>query len=64
MLDAAPRQGAVVRGFAPPGTERLLLDGEPLPLAGDGRFLIGLDRDAPPRALLVAELAGAGRCRA
>jgi len=61
LLDAAPRQGAVVRGFAPPGTARLLLDGQPLAVAPDGRFVIGLDRDAPPRAVLVAELAGGGQ---
>ena len=59
-LDGAPAQGALVRGTAPAGTAALTLDGATVPLAADGRFLIGFDRDAPPAARLVARL-GDGR---
>ncbi|WP_240499999.1 M23 family metallopeptidase [Sphingomonas montana] len=54
MLSGAVRQGGLVRGTAPAGTTALTLDGETLAMAPDGRFLIGLDRDAPPTARLVA----------
>jgi murein DD-endopeptidase MepM/ murein hydrolase activator NlpD len=56
-LSAAPIQGALVRGTAPPGTVALSLDGRDVPLAADGRFLLGFDRDAGPDALLVARTA-------
>lgn len=56
-LDGRVEQGALVRGAAPAGTVTLALDGAPLPLADDGRFLIGFDRDAPAAARLVARLA-------
>lgn len=55
-----PRQGALVRARAPAGTVALALDGREMPLASDGRFLIGFDRDAGPYARLVARL-GSGR---
>jgi hypothetical protein len=55
-LEGALRQGALVRGTAPSGTVALTLDGRPVPMAPDGRFLIGFDRDAAPRARLVARL--------
>src|SRR5688500_12979423 len=35
-------QGGLVLGRAPSGTAALLLDGRPVPLAADGRFLLGL----------------------
>lgn len=47
-------QGGVVSGTAPAGTVTLTLDGKPVPVASDGRFLIGFDRDAGPSAQLVA----------
>ena len=50
-------QGALVRGRAPRGTTALLLDGRHVPLAEDGRFIIGLDRDQGPEARLRALLA-------
>ncbi|HEV2818480.1 MAG TPA: M23 family metallopeptidase [Allosphingosinicella sp.] len=50
-------QGALVRGRAPAGTVALALDGRAVPLAPDGRFLLGFDRDAPAGAALVARLA-------
>jgi len=57
LLDAAPAQGRLVHGFAPSGTTELLLDGSPVPLAPDGRFVIGFDRDARAEAVLVARFA-------
>lgn len=57
LLEAAPEQGRLVYGFAPAGTAELLLDGAPVPLAPDGRFVIGFDRDARPDAVLVARFA-------
>jgi len=60
---APPVQGALVRGNAPPGTVALALDGREVPLAPDGRFLIGFDRDAPARMTLAARLAGGGEIR-
>lgn len=45
-IDGEPVQGALLIGHAPPGA-RVELDGRPLALADDGRFLIGLGRDAP-----------------
>jgi murein DD-endopeptidase MepM/ murein hydrolase activator NlpD len=51
LLDA-PAQGALVRGVAPAGTRSLTLDGHHVPVAPDGQFLIGFDRDAAPVAIL------------
>jgi murein DD-endopeptidase MepM/ murein hydrolase activator NlpD len=56
-LEGSPAQGALIRGTAPAGTVALTLDGRDVPFAADGRFLLGLDRDAPPDAALVARLA-------
>jgi hypothetical protein len=56
-VDGVLQQGALVRGAAPAGTVELSLDGRPVPLAADGRFLLGFDRDAPATARLVARLA-------
>jgi murein DD-endopeptidase MepM/ murein hydrolase activator NlpD len=53
----APRQGALVRGIAPAGTAELLLDGAPVPVAPDNRFIIGFDRDHGAAAMLSARLA-------
>ena len=47
-------QGGMVIGTAPAGTTVLTLDGAPIRLAPDGRFLIGFGRDHGPAALLVA----------
>ncbi len=47
-------QGGTVLGTAPALTSRVTLDGRNVPLAPDGRFLIAFDRDAAPRAELVA----------
>jgi murein DD-endopeptidase MepM/ murein hydrolase activator NlpD len=56
-LAGAIEQGAALLGTAPAGTVRLTLDGADVPLASDGRFLIAFDRDAGPRATLVATTA-------
>ena len=53
-------QGRLVRATAPPGTVSVTLDGRPVPLAPDRRFLLGFDRDAPATAWLVVRL-GDGR---
>lgn len=50
-------QGGVVSGTAPAGTSSLRLGNEIVPLAGDGRFVLGFDRDAPPVLMLEARLA-------
>nr|WP_225883470.1 M23 family metallopeptidase [Sphingomonas aliaeris] len=49
-------QGGTVIGIAPAGTATLTLDGAPVTVAPDGRFLIAFDRDAGPSATLVATL--------
>jgi hypothetical protein len=56
-LNGTPRQGVALLGKAPPDTQTLLLDGVPVYLAPDKRFIIAFDRDAPPSALLRATLA-------
>ena len=52
-----PRQGSLVRGRAAVGTVALELDGKPVALAADRRFIIGFDRDHGPKARLVARSA-------
>lgn len=49
-------QGGVATGTAPRGTTLLNLDGKPVQIAPDRRFLIAFDRDAGPSATLVARL--------
>ncbi|GAA3699992.1 M23 family metallopeptidase [Sphingomonas cynarae] len=51
-IEGAAIQGGLVRGIARPGAT-LMLDGRPVPVAADGRFILGFDRDAGPAALLV-----------
>ncbi|VVT00274.1 Peptidase [Sphingomonas aurantiaca] len=50
-------QGGLILGTAPTGTRALTLDGKPIALSPDGRFLAGFDRDAGPQAVLAATLA-------
>jgi murein DD-endopeptidase MepM/ murein hydrolase activator NlpD len=64
QLSGAPVQGGLVRGTAPAGTVALALDGRAVPLAADGRFLLGFDRDARPTASLVARAANGEEIRA
>ena len=53
-------QGGWLKGSVPAGTVVLTLDGSPVEVAPDGRFLIAFDRDAGPAAALAAKL-GDGR---
>jgi len=43
---AAGEQGALLSGTVTPADGTLTLDGEPIAVASDGRFIIGFDRDA------------------
>jgi murein DD-endopeptidase MepM/ murein hydrolase activator NlpD len=54
-LNGPAMQGALLRGAAPSGTVALALDGKPVPLAEDGSFVVGFDRDQATSALLVAK---------
>jgi murein DD-endopeptidase MepM/ murein hydrolase activator NlpD len=56
-LDGPPVQGGLVRGQVPEGTRRLTLDGAPVAVGRDGRFVVGFDRDHGPTALLMADFA-------
>lgn len=60
VLTGSPGQGAAMTGQVPPGTA-LTLDGRPVPVASDGRFLIAFDRDAGPVATLAATFPDARR---
>lgn len=63
VLSGPTVQGGLVIGTAPRGATLLTLDGNAVPLAPDGRFLIAFDRDAGPSALLVARLANGAEMR-
>ena len=54
-------QGGLVRGRAPPATASLTLDGKPVRLDGEGRFILGFDRDQGSSASLVAQRADGSR---
>src|SRR5690554_887006 len=49
-------QGGVMLGDAPAGTRSLTLDGEPVLVAEDGKFIIAFNRDAGQSAQMVATL--------
>ena len=49
-------QGGLILATAPAGTRTVTLDGKPIALAPDGRFIAGFDRDAGPQASLTATL--------
>jgi murein DD-endopeptidase MepM/ murein hydrolase activator NlpD len=55
-----PVQGGLIAGRVPAGTVALTLDGKPVAVAPDGRFIVGFDRDAPPAATLAATLRSGG----
>lgn len=59
-LDGTLRQGGLALGTVPAGTTALTLNGRPVAIAADGRFLIAFDRDAAPSATLVAAVANGG----
>ncbi|VVT20283.1 Peptidase [Sphingomonas sp. EC-HK361] len=50
-------QGGLIIATAPRGAVGVAFDGKPIPLTPDGRFPIGLDRDAGADALLTATFA-------
>lgn len=53
-LNRAPQQGTIALGTVPVGTLRLVKDGADIPIAADGRFIIGFGRDHAPIAVVVA----------
>lgn len=64
FLFEGPRiQGGLVRGTAPSGARAISLDGQPVLLAHDGRFILGLDRDQAGLAVVEAQLNGGGMVR-
>ena len=54
VLTGPATQGGLLAGTVPAGTATLVLDGKPVAVAPDGRFIIGFDRDAAASAILVA----------
>jgi murein DD-endopeptidase MepM/ murein hydrolase activator NlpD len=50
-------QGGVVFGTAPAGSMRVTVDGTPVRLTGDTRFVAGFGRDNPATAVIVAHFA-------
>ncbi|HEX8486461.1 M23 family metallopeptidase [Sphingomonas sp.] len=57
-LSGTPIQGGLVRGQVSPGVTALTIDGHAVPIAVDGRFILGFDRDAAANAQLVQTHAG------
>jgi murein DD-endopeptidase MepM/ murein hydrolase activator NlpD len=57
QLVGEPAQGALLSGTAPAGSVALTLDGKPVALGADRRFVIGFDRDRAGSARLEAKLA-------
>ena len=41
QLDRLPQQGSLARGQVPAGTQRLVVNGQDVDIAADGRFIIG-----------------------
>lgn len=62
-FQGAITQGGIAIGQAPPGTTQVLLDGKPVPVHADGRFVIGFGRDAPGTATVEAWLQDGTRVR-
>lgn len=60
VLSSRAVQGGVILGQLAPGTLNLTLDGQPVRVAPDGRFIIAFSNDAPPAATLRATT-GEGR---
>lgn len=56
-LNGAPVQGALLRGTAPRSVIGLDLDGVKVPLAEDGAFVIGFNRDAAALGVLTVSFA-------
>ena len=49
-------QGGLVIGTAPAATARVRFNGDDVPVAPDGRFIIAFDRDAGPTATVTATM--------
>jgi murein DD-endopeptidase MepM/ murein hydrolase activator NlpD len=62
-LNGQLTQGGWARGQAPNGTARLVFNGRQLRLAPDLSFFVAFDRDAGPRAELLAEMEDGGSSR-
>lgn len=60
-LSGIAEQGAAITGRVSPGVRALTLDGKPVPVAPDGAFLLGFDRDAGAEAELAATFADGAR---
>jgi murein DD-endopeptidase MepM/ murein hydrolase activator NlpD len=56
QLDRLPQQGSLARGRVPAGTKRLVVNGQDVDIAPDGRFIIGFGRDYDATAIIVAYL--------
>ena len=58
LLNGKAIQGGVMLGTVPGGTQKLIFGGEEIPFDGEGNFIIAFNRDAPPSAIVSAQLAG------
>lgn len=56
QLDRLPQQGSLARGRVPAGAQRLVVNGQDVAIAADGRFIIGFGRDHDATAIIVAYL--------
>jgi murein DD-endopeptidase MepM/ murein hydrolase activator NlpD len=54
VLTGVATQGGIMLGQLAPGTMNLTLDGQPVRVAPDGRFIIAFNSDAAPAAMLRA----------
>lgn len=57
QLDRLPQQGSLARGIVPTGTKRLVVNGQEVPVAQDGAFLVAFGRDHDATAIIAAYLA-------
>ncbi len=60
-LEGQAIQGGTMLGNVPAGTTRLTLNGTPVRVARDGRFILAFDRDSGTTASLVAERSDGSR---
>ncbi len=56
LLSGEAIQGGVMLGTVPGGTRSLIFDGQNVPFDDEGNFIIAFNRDAPPSAMLSANL--------
>jgi len=62
-LEGTPAQGGLVFGRVPGWADGLLLDGKPVRISSDDRFMIAFGRNAPPAAVLEVLAGGQPRGR-